>query len=168
MSTSKLLVFSIVFVLLLSLSVVCASAANGAETAAAAIDRAQDAVVGAYAAVLDAEHAGANVTDLLAQLNAAGVLLAEAQVAYRLADFDEAERLAVLCSAVVAGVRGAADDLRFAAHGARVTGMWVALVGSLVGVFAVGVGSVWVWRVFKRRYYRRALEKTPEVSQGDA
>jgi hypothetical protein len=168
MTASKFLVFSGLLVVLLALSVVVGSATNGADAAASAINQGEDTVVVAYEAVLDAEHAGANVTGLLAQLNEAGALLAEAQVAFRLGDFDEAVRFADLAAEIGEEVTRKAQEVALGAYGSTVTGSWLTITGSLVGVVAVGFGSFWGWRVFKRRYYQRVLRMQLEVAQAES
>nr|NIR87761.1 hypothetical protein [Candidatus Bathyarchaeota archaeon] len=64
--------------------------ASSEDDAAWAIIKAEDSVASGYDAVLEAEEAGANVSGLLARLNEAAMLLAEAEIAFRLGDFDEA------------------------------------------------------------------------------
>ena len=169
MSAAKFLfVFSVIFVFLFPIFVCDSFASVGEDLAVSAIDRAEEAVVSAYDAVLKAEQAGADVSGLLVRLNDAGEVLAEAQVAFRLGEFDEAVRLADLCIEVVEGVSGEADELRLGAHGPKVTGLLVAVFGSLVGVFVVVLGSFWAWSVFKRRYYRRVWKMKPEVAKGES
>jgi len=53
--------------------------------------------------------------------------------------------------------------LRTEAYGPKVTGFWLTFTGSLVGLVAVGFGSFWGWRFFKKRYYERVLRMKPEV-----
>ena len=168
MATSKFLVLSGLLAVLFCLSVAVGSAASGADAAELAINQAEDVVVVAYTAVLNAEHVGANVAGLLVQLNEAGELLAEAQVAFRVDDFDEAVRLANLAADIGDDVTGTADALRHEFYGSMVTGSWLAIIGSLVGLVAVGFGSFWGWRVFKRRYYQRVLRMQPEVAQAES
>ncbi len=105
---------------------------------------------------------------MLVRLNEAGELLAEAQVAFRLGDFDEAVFSANLCSEIGEEVSGEADELRVEAYSSRVMSSWLTMTGSLVGVVAVVIGSFWGWRVFKRRYYRRVLRMKPEVAKDES
>jgi len=142
--------------------------ASGGDVAASAISRAEGVVVSAYEAVLEAEQAGAGVSGLLVRLDEAGELLAEAQVAFRLGDFDEAVVSADLCSEIGEGVKGEADELGVEARESRVMGIWLTLTGSLVGVDAVVLGSFWGWRVFKRRYIRRVSRMKPEVAKDES
>ena len=142
--------------------------AAGESSAASAVAGAEADMVSAYEAVLEAEQVGADVSALLVRLNDAGESLAEAEVAYRLGDFDESVRLTDLCSAISEEVKSEAEELRHQAYGARYFDMWLKIAGSLVGVVVVGLGGFWGWRVFKRRYYRRVLEMKPEVVSGES
>lgn len=165
---TKLLVFSL-FLSLFTFSVlVCRVAASDAELAASTINQTEKVASSAYAAVLDAEQVGANVSDLLTKFNEAGELLAEAHTALKLGNFDEAVLLANLCQGISEEVKDEADDLRVKAYDSRVMSSWIAVIGSLVGVVAVVVGSFWSWRVFKRRYYRRILKMKPEVAEDES
>ncbi len=139
--------------------------ASSEDAAASAVGQAEEVLASAYEAVLGAEQARAEVTGLLASLNEAGELLAKAQVAFKLGDFDEAAVSAGLCSEICEGVRVEADELRGEAYGSRVMDSWSTMTGSLVGVVAVVFGSFWGWRVFKRRYVRRVSKMKPEVAK---
>ncbi len=98
---------------------------------------------------MEAEQAGANVSGLLARLNEAGELLAEAEVVFGLGEFDYVVFLADYCSEIGGEVRDEADELRVEAYGSRVMGSWLTMTGSTVGVVCVVFGSFWGWRVFK-------------------
>ena len=142
--------------------------ATGESSAASDVAMAEADVVSAYEAVLEAEQVGADVSALLVRLNDASESLAEAEVAYRLGDFNESVRLADLCSAISEEVKSEAGELRLQAYGAWYFDMWLKIAGSLVGVVVVGLGGFWAWRVFKRRYYRRVLKMKPEVVSGES
>ena len=137
-------------------------------SAASDVTGAEADMVSAYEAVLEAEQVGADVSALLVRLNDASESLAEAEVAYRLGDFNESVRLADLCSAISEEVKSEAGELRLQAYGAWYFDMWLKIAGSLVGVVVVGLGGFWAWRVFKRRYYRRVLKMKPEVVSGES
>lgn len=138
------------------------------DVAVSAISHAEEVLASAYEAALEAEGAGANVSGLLVRLNDAGEHLAKAHIAYRLGDFDQAGSFANLCSEIGEDVKSEADGLRGAGFESRVTGFWLTIAGSLVGVVAAGLGGVWGWRVFKRRYYQRVLGMKPEVASDDS
>jgi len=143
-------------------------AANSEDTAATSIEGAENALVSAHQAVLEAEQVGANVSGLLAQLNDAGEFLAKAHMAHTLGDFDEAIRLASLCSEISESVKDEADEMRVKAYDLRVMGSWLTMSVSLVGVVVVSFGSFWGWRVFKRRYIRRVLKMKPGVAKDES
>ena len=157
-----LLVFASQFYVSVTIAQVSESEASSVLTSA------EGAVGSAYQAVLRAEEAGANVSGLLVQLNDAGELLAKAKVAYRLEDFDEVVFSASLCSEISENVKNEADELHVETYGSKITVFWLTSTGSLVGVVAVGFGSFWGWRFFKKRYYERVLEMKPEVSSDES
>jgi len=171
MSFSKL--FFVFLILSVSVFVVpvfvsAALGADGEDVVVSAIDRAEESVVSAYEAVLDAEEVGADVSELLDRLNVAGEYLAEARVCLGLGDFDEAVRLADLCYDVVEGVEGEAFGLESEAHALGVTDSVVRMVGSMVGVVVVVFLGFVFWRVFKRRYSKRVLGMRSEVVSGES
>jgi len=138
------------------------------DVATSAISEAEEVVASAYEAVLEAENAGADVSGLLDKLNEAGMLLAEAQIASRLGDFDEAVLLASLCSGIGESVKNEAYELRVEAYGSRVMVSWLTMAGSTIGVVAVVFGSFLGWRVFKRRYIQQVLRLKPGVAKGES
>ena len=163
-----LVVFSVVFVFLFPFFVFEGLSSSSEDVAGLAISQAEEVLASAYGAVLEAEQAGADVSDLLVRLNDAGELLAMAQVAFRLGDFGEAVRCADLCYEIGGEVKSKAYELRLEAHGMRTTGFWLAMTGSLVGVVAVVFGSFWGWHAFKRRYFQRVLRMKPEVAKDES
>ena len=81
------------FILLLVVSVGFCSLSSvfaQSDDAASKLQLANSAINSAFDAVSDAEKAGANVTDLLSQLNGAADSLAQAEIAYRQADYTTA------------------------------------------------------------------------------
>jgi len=151
-SISKLLVLLFVFVFSASIFMSEALASNSEDAAAASIERAENALVSAYQAVLEAEEVGANVLGLLAELNEAGEFLARARMAYRLEDFDEAAGFADLGGDVGEEVERKAYELKNSAWSESVQRMWLTMVGSVLGVIFIALGSFWVWRFLKKRY----------------
>jgi len=167
-SASILLVLLIILALSASIFMPETFASNSEDTATTNIERAENALVSAYQVVLEAEQVGADVSVLLAELNVAGEFLAEARMAYRLGDFDNATSYADLGRYIGEGVEVWADELRLKAYGPRVMVFWLTMSGSLVGVVVVGFGSFWGWRAFKRRYYRRVLKMKPGVAKDES
>jgi len=138
------------------------------DVAASAIEEAEGVMASSYRAVLEAEGAGANVSGLLARMNEAGELLAQAQVSYRLGDFDGAARSADLCGEIGEGVMVEALGLRdLAVLEAGQRFRWT-MMGSMLGVVIVVGASFLGWRIFKLRYCRRVLGMKPEVAKDES
>jgi len=166
-STSKLLVLLFISTFSASVFMSGSFASSLEDEAAASIERAEDSMFSAYQVVLKAEQVGANVSALLGRLNEAGELLDEAQVAFRLRSYDEAVRLADLCFEIGEETKDRADELRAEVYGSKVMSDWLTMTCSLASVIAIGFGSFWGWRVFKRRYYQRVLRMKPEVAKDE-
>jgi len=122
------------------------------DTASVAIADAEEAVISAYEAVLEAEQAGGNVTSSLAQLNEAGEFLAAARMLYRNGDFDNAIYFADLGRSVGEEVESEAYKLKDSASDEGVQRMWFTILGSISGIVLVVLGSLRVWWFLKRRY----------------
>jgi len=151
MSTAKLLVVLLIipaFVFPIFISVVDAASGN---EAASAISQAEEVVVSAYEAVLEAEQAGADVSGLLFWLNEAGEYLAASRMFLRLEDFSESVRLSDLGEAIGKDVERDAHVLKDLALGESVQRMLFTAVGSLIGVVLVVVGSFWLWNFLRKR-----------------
>jgi len=138
------------------------------DVAASALTDAEGVVVSAYQVVLRAEEAGANVSGLLVRLNEAGGFLARARMAYDFGDFEEAASFANSSRNIGVEVDNAAVELKDSAFFERVQRMWFMMIGSIIGVILVFLGSFWVWRAFKHRYNRRVLMMKPEVSSNES
>ena len=149
---SKLLVLLIVLAFSSSIFTPEILASNSEDTATTSIERAENALVSAYQAVLEVEQVGANVSGLLAKLNEAGELLANAHMAYRLEDFDNATSSANQSKDVGVEVENEAYELKNSAWHENIQRLWLTIMGSVLGVILVASGSFWVWRFLKRRY----------------
>ena len=160
-SYSKIFAFSafLLFVLPLPILVVNAQSESGASLA---LIEAEEALASAHEAVLEAEQAGANVSDLLDKSNLASEYLAEAYVWYRLGVFENASQFAGLCSDVIGGVRSEAFQLRDESKRLGEANFVVNVTGATVGVIVVLVSCSVAWLVFKR-HYRRRVDLRPEV-----
>jgi len=168
MSNLRLLLILLVLSAFMSSPFVLGTHASSQMVAASAIEKAEEALASAYEAVLEAEGAGANVSALVARLSEAGELLAQAQVSYRLGDFDGAARFADLCGEIGEEVKVEAYDLRgLALEEAAQRFRWT-MIGSIVGVVAILCLSLLGWRIFKRRYYGRVLGTRPEVGSDES
>ncbi len=119
----------------------------------------------AFLAVLEAEKVGVNVTNLIAELNSAGDLLAEAHTHYRCGDFEEAYYSANLSAQKVDGMVEKAEELKASANVEYREKAFRMTVASILAIFVVVAASIAVWLFLKRRYTEKVLEMTPEVQQ---
>ena len=155
-------VFLVVFVVLtLSLQGLCG--ASGYVEAASSLDGAEALVCQAFETVLEAEQAGANVSILIADLDEAGALLAEAEVLRRNGSVDEAAGLADQAVVIADDVEREALELKNLASVNRQNVFWFSSVCSLIGVSVFLVVLFFVWSWFRRVYVRRLLRMKPEV-----
>jgi hypothetical protein len=129
-----------------------------------ALAEAEEAVASAYQVVSEAEHIGANVSHLLVPLNEAGGFLTRAQAAYRAGDYNETVYSANLCRDIGKDVKAEALSLTGLAWSQRVQNMWFLMAGSILSVAIIVLGSLWGWRLFKKRYYERVLKMKPEAT----
>lgn len=126
---------------------------------------AKDDLSSAYVAVAEAEAAGADVSQFLERLNAAGSLLADAYNAHRTLDFDEAYSCAVQCRTKVDGITSEASTLKIAAEEIYRNRLLVTAGEScavLGGLFLLGF---WGWRTLRRRFIEKILQMKPEVGE---
>lgn len=94
-SYSKLFVFSAFLLFLLPFPTLLVSASSE-DVVTLALTEAEEALVSVHEAVLEAEQAEANVSELLDRFNLAVEHLAEARLLFRLEDFDGAVHFAAL------------------------------------------------------------------------
>jgi hypothetical protein len=109
-------------------------------------------LVNCFNAAQAAETAGANISRLTTKLNAAGELLSNAEHAYSIGDFDNAQRLAVESQNLLNGFVSEAISLTATAKQDRDIEFLVNVVGSVVGTILVLVGSIIIWRLIKKKY----------------
>lgn len=159
---------AILLVLMFQFHVFAAFAPVGKVEAASALVSAEGAVSSAYQEVLKAKEGGANVSSLFSQLSEAAAFLVNARIAYRLEDYDNATCYAGLCSGIGEIVKNEANRLQVQDYEPTSFVFWTTLTGSLIGMIAVGLGSLLSWWVFKRHYYKRVLEMRPGVSSGES
>jgi len=162
MSASRL--FSILLVLLVFMAPILLLRASSSEDgASSAIKKAEEGMVSAYQAVLEAERAGANTSSLVSRLNVAAEYLAQAHILFRAGDLNNATRFADLCFENAEKVRPEANQLRNKASMESGIRFRFTMVGSVVSVCLISIAGFLSWRVFKRRYYERFLRMKPEV-----
>jgi hypothetical protein len=122
----------------------------------------------AFDGVLAAERAGANVTSLLAQLDVAGGVLAQAENSYRSGYYNAAEvqadRVPPLAQAITISAQGATQTASVSNQNA----FWLTIaftgIGASVFVCVLFLG----WRRFKRGYTKKLFGSKPEVIENTA
>lgn len=160
--------FFVFFTIVLSVFATGCLALDERDLAISAVDRAEQAVVEAFMAILEAEEAGADLKDLLNQMNIAVDYLASADMCLRCGDFDGAVGNASFCVEALDGIVDDAEILRDGANREFGKRSWRAICGSILGVALVICASFLGWSLFKRRYFERLLEMKPEVVQGES
>ena len=156
-----MLLFVSFFCLFLLLSSATVCVATGESEAAARVSEAESAVNSTYAAVQNAEKAGANVTGLLSALNETVELLSEAEIAYKNGNLDGAVYNADQCIALANGTLNDALALKSSASESAQKVFWSTLLYSLAGADAFAVVLVLLWSWFSRRYVKRLLRMKP-------
>ena len=144
-----ILFLAIILIVLLGSSTLVRAQQNNASEA---ISAAQSKLVDCFDAAKAAEAAGANISQLTATLNNAGLLLSNAELAYSNGDFGSAQNLAIQSQNVLENFISNANSLQTSASQNRNTDFQLNIVGSIGGTVAVLVGSVVVWVLLKRKY----------------
>ena len=137
--------------------------AVGAEEASAAVTDADTALRGAFAAALNAESAGTNVSGLIGRLNEAGVALTGARVALAAGNYGDAVGRAGECKGLADIVVLDAGLLKNDAA-AQASRWWVTVLLGVTGSVVFVVVLFLVWRRFKRYYADKLLGCRPEVA----
>ncbi len=122
------------------------------------------AVSNAFSAVLDAEKAGANVTDLIAQLNNASGILAGAENSYRSGDSNTAAAQADSVLPIAQQVTVAAQNAKQTATVSGQNAFWSTIAFTVIGSIVFVLALFLVWRWFKRRYTNNLSQAKPEVN----
>ena len=127
------------------------------------LQAANNAVGQAFNAVLDAEKAGANVTDLLAQINTAEGILAQAENSYRTGNTNTAANQADSVLPIAQQVTFDAQNAKQTAIVSSQNAFWSTIALTVIGVFVFVLVLFLVWRLFKRRYIKNLSEAKPEL-----
>lgn len=115
------------------------------------IETAESEVLKCYAAVFEAEKAGANVSIILEALNRAGWLLSKAKLAYSNGDFNSASTYASECCREIEGVASKAEVLKAEAEKTREQDFKVNYVMSAAGSLTIVAVGWAVWFFLKKR-----------------
>ncbi len=124
---------------------------------------ANTAVEQTFNAVLAAEKAGANVTGLLAQLNDAAGILAQAEISYRTGDSNAAATQAESVLPIAQEVTIAAQEAKPAVSVSSQNAFWSTISFTVIGAFVFVFVLFLVWRWFKERYINSLSEAKPGV-----
>jgi hypothetical protein len=131
--------------------------------------QAANSIVGkAFNSVLEAEKAGGNVTQLLARLNTAGSLLADAQNAYNSGNPANVTSTVENVLQIANEVNSDAVNLRNARFVESQNSFWLTLTFSIVGAVVFSVSLLFIWRRFKRSFIKKLLSMKPEVAKNTA
>jgi|SRR5665647_20985 len=122
------------------------------------------AVGQAFNAVFDAEKAGSNVTQLLANLNTAGELLADAQNALNSGNnVSNITSMAESATQIAVQVKGDALHLRDVSLVESRNIFLLTVILSIIGTVVFLVSLLFVWSRFKRSYMKKLFGMKPEV-----
>ncbi|MBS7616990.1 hypothetical protein KEJ45_07320 [Candidatus Bathyarchaeota archaeon] len=121
------------------------------EEAEARIKEAENMVLDCYGAVVEAEKASANVSDMLTTLNNASWSLALAKHAYAIGEYDSALEYANQTLRTLQGFIGEAKNLQENAEKTRYFDFMINFVGSAVGAVAIVAGGYVSWFFIKKR-----------------
>jgi hypothetical protein len=120
------------------------------------------AVEQAFTSVLDAEKAGANVTDLLVQINTAQSILAQAENSYLTGNTNAAATKADSVLPLAQQVTLDAQNAKQTAIVSSQNAFWSTIALTVIGVFVFVLVLFLVWRLFKRRYIKNLSDAKPE------
>ena len=127
------------------------------------LEAAKAAVELAFGAVLDAEEAGANVTDLMFRLNYITELLAKAENSYRTGNtnqaFAQASNVLPNAQQITNDAKEAKQTTAINSENAFLSTITLAVIG--VFMFILVLSLIWQW--FKQYYIERISKAKPEV-----
>lgn len=127
------------------------------------LDAARASINQAFTSVMEAEAAGANINNLISQMNDALGLLAQAENAFRQNDFDATAIKADGALLLASQINTAAQNARESASSSRQSSFWLSIVFSIIGIVIFLVVLFQIWRWFKQRYTRNLLNLKIEV-----
>ena len=158
----KLSSLSLLAILMLSMCLVCVHTAFAQTNSVdSKLQGANDAVNQAYSAVLDAENVGANVTDMLVQINTAQGILALADNSFRTGDFNTAATQADSVLPIAQQVTLDAQNAKQTAIVSSQNAFWSTIAFTVIGVFVFVLVLFLVWRLFKRSYIKSLSDAKP-------
>jgi hypothetical protein len=127
------------------------------------LQEASSAIGQAFNAVLSAEKAGGNTSQLLAKLNTAGEILAEAQNTYNSGTTANVSFMAENARQIAEQVNVDALNLLSKSLIESENNTMFTLIFSVVGAIMFGISLFLIWRRFKRAHLMKVLDMRPEV-----
>jgi hypothetical protein len=137
---------------------------SASDEASLAIGEADDALRFAFEAVLEAERAGVNVSDLIVKLDEAGGLLAEAEIELRGGNSSGAVSKVHTCFVMTESIIEEASSIKASALAERQEALWQTMLFSLTGSASFIVLLLIVWIRLKLRYFEKLSKMKPEVA----
>lgn len=117
----------------------------------------------AFNNLLAVEKAGGNISQLLNELNEAGLLLADAKNSYRNNNLSSVITKAQEAREIAIKVNNETLNMRFVSLIGTQDSLWLTLVFSVVSAIIFTVLLLLIWRRFKRDYISKLLDMKPEV-----
>jgi hypothetical protein len=122
----------------------------------------------AFNSTLAAEKAGGNVTQLLARLNTAGQLLADAQNTYQTGTLTGVTSKANSAKQIADQVNTEALTLKNASQTLTQNSFWFIVTFSIGGAIVFALIMLLAWQRFRRSYIKKMLSMKPEVVDNNA
>ncbi len=148
----KTIVPFVVVLLVILTAFITPSSIAQSSSADEAIATAKTRLIDCFNDAKAAEAAGANITILTDKLNAAGLLIAQAEQAYSSGNYYSAQSLATQSQVELGGLFLSSNSLENQAIQKQSLNFWINFAGSVCGTVAVLVGSVITWILLKRRF----------------
>jgi len=137
---------------------------SAGEETSSAIGEADNALRRAFEAVLEAERAGVNISDLIVKLDEAGGLLAEAEIELRGGNSSGAVSKVHTCFVMTESIIEEASSIKASALAERQEALWQTMLFSLTGSASFIVLLLIVWIRLKLRYFEKLSKMKPEVA----
>lgn len=117
----------------------------------------------AFLTVLEAEAAGANITDLIIQLNSAAETLALAENSYRIGDLNTAAIKADNVITLAHQMVSIAEEVTQKVLISNQRLFWSKFALTLIGIFIFILVLFLIWCIFKKQYINNLFQTKPEV-----
>ena len=157
----KVLFFS---VLLIASSFCLLTVAGQTEQGDSMLQDANDSVKEAFIVILNAEQSGANITNLLRQLNGAAKLLASAEIAYRSGNstsaINSANNVILIAQQVMVDSKKIEANALVYGQEAFIINVAQTIIASAIFLAVLAM----LWLILKNKYIKNLMQSTPEVN----